>query len=100
MEHAALLEGILDRIRYLCADTRGLEKNIIPRLHHATSYSMLRLIQIILTNNELENPAPLVWHDLLLHSIAPAEIQVNDLHRSLQQMCKVLEDLDTKSTNL
>ena len=72
---------------------------MIIQLSQATSYSELRLIYYILTSN-LENPAPLIWHNLLLHSIVPVELQINELHRSLQIMCKVLEDFDTKSTNL
>ncbi|XP_058801233.1 folliculin-interacting protein 1 isoform X2 [Phymastichus coffea] len=99
LEHAALLEGVLDRLRHSCAEgSHGPERSLITRLYHASNSCTLQLLRL-LTSSENESPVPLLWHDLLLNSALPVDIQVNTVCRSLQQMSRLLEEFDVKSTN-
>lgn len=96
LERAILLESALDRLCHFWQ--KGAKENSASRLCHAVLLSNVQLTNVILAIDKRENL--LIWHNLLLHSIEPVEIKVNQLHRSLQQMHRVIEAFDTKSTNL
>lgn len=99
LQHVALLEGMLDHLRHSCVECMGPERNLINRLYKASSSSTLKILNLLL-KLELDVPTPLVWHDLLLSSTLPAQVQINHLYRSMQQMCHLLDEYDVKSTNL
>ncbi|XP_003425934.1 folliculin-interacting protein 2 isoform X1 [Nasonia vitripennis] len=101
LEHAALLEGMLDRLRHSCVEAIGIERSLVARLYRASSCCTLRLLRLLMTTEaeRLQKPTPLLWHDLLLNSVMPVNMQLSTVYRSLQQMCSLLEELDTKSTN-
>lgn len=104
LEHMALLEGMLDRLRYFCIETSNItgfnckRMQLTDRMCRATSRFVISLLHILL-DVDVNIRTPLLWHDVLLNSVT-----VNDktytLHRSLQQMCQLFDELDTKSTNL
>nr|XP_034192058.1 folliculin-interacting protein 2 isoform X2 [Osmia lignaria]XP_034192059.1 folliculin-interacting protein 2 isoform X2 [Osmia lignaria] len=104
LEHMALLEGMLDRLRYFCIDVNSVNvqnKGMqLPERLYRSSYqlivSLLRLLTNVNTNRN--SCSPLLWHDVLLNSVR-IEHKMSTLHYSLQQMCQLLEDIDTKSTN-
>ncbi|XP_014209892.1 folliculin-interacting protein 1 [Copidosoma floridanum] len=99
LEHAPLLEGMLDRLRYSCGE--GPRRNLVYRLYRATGGSTLRLLSRI-TRLELgTTKSLLVWHDALLNSVHQHRqpCRLGDVHRTLQRMCWLLERYDTKSTN-
>ena len=100
LEHAALLEGMLDRLRYSCVETRGPERNLVARLYRASGCCTLSVLGLLTRPKREPGTAPLVWHELLLNSSLPVELRVDALQRSLQHMCRLLEEFDTKSTNL
>lgn len=103
LEHMALLEGMLDRLRYFCIETSNItgfnckRMQLTDRMCRATSRFVISLLHILL-DVDVNIRTPLLWHDVLLNSVT-----VNDktytLHRSLQQMCQLFDELDTKSTN-
>jgi len=105
LEHMALLEGMLDRLRYFCIETniRNNDFNckrmqLTDRMCRATSRFVISLLHILL-DVDANTRSPLLWHDILLNSVTVNE-KTNTLHRSLQQMCQLFDELDTKSTNL
>lgn len=103
LEHMALLEGMLDRLRYFCIETSKINGSICKiqladRICRATSRFVISLLHILL-NVDNNTRTPLLWHDVLLHSVTVYD-NTNTLHRSLQQMCQLFDELDTKSTNL
>lgn len=104
LEHMALLEGMLDRIRYFCIEaadgssSKGMQ--LADRLRSGTLRFVVSLLHILFNDNS--DPSirtPLLWHDVLLNSVTMRE-RANILHRGLQEMCRLFNELDTKSTNL
>lgn len=101
LEHMALLEGMLDRLRYFCIETSNINckrMQLTDRMCRATSRFVISLLRILL-DVDVNTRTPLLWHDVLLNSVTVNEM-TNTLHRSLQQMCQLFDELDTKSTNL
>ncbi|XP_043258169.1 folliculin-interacting protein 2 [Colletes gigas] len=104
LEHMALLEGMLDRLRYFCieagnvsAQNKGMQ--LSERLYRSSSPFIISLLRLLTNvNTRLNLRTPLLWHDVLLNSVR-IEHKMNTLHYSLQQMCQLLENIDTKSTN-
>ncbi|XP_003702849.1 folliculin-interacting protein 2 isoform X1 [Megachile rotundata] len=104
LEHMALLEGMLDRLRYFCIEPNNVSiqnkgMQLPERLYRSSFqliFSLLRLLTNVNTNRS--SRTPLLWHDVLLNSVR-IEHKMSTLHYSLQQMCQLLEDIDTKSTN-
>lgn len=102
LEHMALLEGMLDRLRYFCIETSKINCKIqlADRICRATSRFVVSLLHILLNVSvDINTRTPLLWHDVLLNSVTVYD-KTNILHRSLQQMCQLFDELDTKSTNL
>ncbi|KAI4478169.1 hypothetical protein M0804_012127 [Polistes exclamans] len=105
LEHMTLLEGMLDRLRYFCIERNGLKtktinrKTIDPadRMYRASYRFIISLLRLLINPNYFR--PPLLWHDVLLNSVINLEMNSNILHRGLQQMCQLLDDVDTKSTN-
>lgn len=104
LEHMALLEGMLDRLRYFCIEMSNINGSnckrmqLTDRMYRATSRFVVSLLHILLDVN-VNTRTPLLWHDVLLNSVTVNET-TNSLYRSLQQMCQLFDELDTKSTNL
>ncbi|XP_011500259.1 PREDICTED: folliculin-interacting protein 2 [Ceratosolen solmsi marchali] len=98
LEHAALLEGMLDRLRLSCIEGKDLERNFVNKLYRTSSRCVLKLLGLLMSL-DAHTSATLIWHDLLLNSSMTVNVQVNTLHRSLEQMFLLLEELDSKSTN-
>jgi hypothetical protein len=90
---------MLDRLGHSCVEGKSLERNFINRLYRTSNYSTLKLLRL-LTSLEVYTSSTLIWHDLLLNSLMSVNVQVNMVHRSLEQMFLLLEELDTKNTNL
>lgn len=106
MEHMALLEGMLDRLRYYCIETGNVHGSsykgaqLTDRICRATSRFVVSLLHSLLNVQvSFGSRAPLLWHDVLLHSVT-VKVNTDTLHRSLHQMCELFDELDTKSTNL
>lgn len=105
LEHMALLEGMLDRLRYFCVETgsTNVQNNgmqLPERLYRSASRLIVSLLRLFTNvNGGLNSHTPLLWHDLLLNSVR-IENKTSTLHYSLQQMCQLLDTIDTKSTNL
>ncbi|XP_026828341.1 folliculin-interacting protein 1 isoform X2 [Ooceraea biroi] len=100
LEHMALLEGMLDRIRYFCIEaSNGMQ--LADRLSRGTSRFVISLLRILFdVNSDTGIRAPLLWHDVLLNSAMMKEkTNVSLLYRGLQQMYHLFDELDTKSTN-
>ncbi|XP_043492118.1 folliculin-interacting protein 2 [Polistes fuscatus] len=105
LEHMTLLEGMLDRLRYFCIERNGLKtktinrKSIDPadRMYRASYRFIISLLRLLINPNYFR--PPLLWHDVLLNSVITLEMNSNILNRGLQQMCQLLDDVDTKSTN-
>ena len=103
LEHAALLEGMLDRLRFSCADSSKAQDNIkakglLTRLHRASSCCTIWLLRLLM--GSANSTAPLLWHDAMLNTTFPKEERINIIHHGLQEMCQLLDSIDTKSTNL
>ncbi|XP_017884959.1 folliculin-interacting protein 2 [Ceratina calcarata] len=104
LEHIALLEGMLDRLRYFCieaSDTNDQKKGIqLPEQLYRSSSRLIVLLLRLLTNinADINSRTPLIWHDVLLNSVR-IEHKMSTLHHSLEQMCRLLDNIDTKSTN-
>lgn len=104
LEHMALLEGMLDRLRYFCIETSNINGSnckrmlLTDRMCRAISRFVISLLHVLL-DVDVNTRTPLLWHDVLLNSVTVNET-TNTLHRSLQQMCQLFDELDTKSTNL
>lgn len=104
LEHMALLEGMLDRLRYFCIETVNINAqhkgmHLSERLYRSSSQLVISLLRLLTNvNTKLNLRTPLLWHDVLLNSVR-IEHKMSTLHYSLQQMCQLLEDIDTKSTN-
>ncbi|XP_072767771.1 folliculin-interacting protein 1 isoform X2 [Anoplolepis gracilipes] len=104
LEHMALLEGMLDRLRYFCIETNKIngstcKMQLTDRICRATSRFVISLLHVLLNVSvDISTCTPLLWHDVLLNSVTVYDT-TNILHRSLQQMCQLFEELDTKSTN-
>ncbi|XP_070169620.1 folliculin-interacting protein 1 isoform X2 [Polyergus mexicanus] len=104
LEHMALLEGMLDRLRYFCIETSKINGSpckiqLADRICRATSRFVISLLHILLNVSvDINTRTPLLWHDVLLNSVTVYN-KTNILHRSLQQMCLLFDELDTKSTN-
>nr|XP_033336597.1 folliculin-interacting protein 2 [Megalopta genalis] len=104
LEHMALLEGMLDRLRYFCIESSNLIAHNkgaqLPERLYKSSFkfviSLLRLLTNV--NTRLHTRSPLLWHDVLLNSVK-MEHKMDTLNYSLQRMCQLLEQIDTKSTN-
>jgi len=100
----ALLEGMLDRIRYFYVDTSNVGASgskgtrLADGLCRGTSRFVLSLLRVLF-NPDAGIRAPLLWHDVLLNSVTMKE-RANSLHRGLQHMYQLFDQLDTKSTNL
>lgn len=103
LEHMALLEGMLDRLRYFCIETSNINSSnckrvqLTDRMCRAMSRFVISLLHILL-DVDANARTPLLWHDVLLNSVTVND-KTNTLHRSLQQMCQLFDELDTKSTN-
>ncbi|XP_024874197.1 folliculin-interacting protein 2 isoform X1 [Temnothorax curvispinosus] len=103
LEHMALLEGMLDRLRYFCIEMSNINGSncnrmqLTDRMCWATSRFVISLLHILL-DVDVNTRTPLLWHDVLLNSVTVNET-TNTLHRSLQQMCQLFDEIDTKSTN-
>lgn len=101
----ALLEGMLDRLRYSCIETNKMNGStckiqLADRICRATSRFVISLLHILLNVSvDINTRTPLLWHDVLLNSVTVYD-NTNILNRSLQQMCQLFDELDTKSTNL
>lgn len=98
LEHVALLEGMLDRLRRSCS--RGGQnkgKGLVARMHRASMHCALWLLRLFMESSNL--PTPLLWHKVLLTPNTSGELKVYTLQRSLHLMCRLLDDVDTKSTN-
>ncbi|XP_054005058.1 folliculin-interacting protein 1 isoform X1 [Hylaeus anthracinus] len=104
LEHMALLEGMLDRLRYFCIDAGNVHAQnkgmqLSERLYKSSSLFVVSLLRLLTNvNTRLNMRAPLLWHDVLLNSVR-IEHKMSTLHYSLQQMSQLLENIDTKSTN-
>lgn len=103
LEHAAQLEAILNRLCYACIEpTRnkmnGKNNGLIQRMHRASYKCTLRLFRLLVTNENIGVPS--IWHEILLNTTSSMELRLNTLYRSFQQMCQLLNTIDTKSTNL
>lgn len=105
LEHMTLLEGMLDRLRYFCIETASLKNrssykgmDSADRMYRASYRFVISLLRLLMNANSFR--PPLLWHDVLLNSVITLEMNSNILHRGLQQMCQLLDDVDTKSTNL
>ncbi|XP_018339914.1 PREDICTED: folliculin-interacting protein 1 [Trachymyrmex septentrionalis] len=103
LEHMAFLEGMLDRLRYFCIETSNINgfnykrMQLTDRMCKATSRFVISLLHVLL-DVDANTRTPLLWHDILLNSVTVNE-KTNTLYRSLQQMCQLFDELDTKSTN-
>ncbi|XP_067216900.1 folliculin-interacting protein 2 isoform X3 [Linepithema humile] len=103
LEHMALVEGMLDRLRYFCIESSSINGSnckgmqLADKMCKATSRFVVSPLHILL-NADVGNRTPLLWHEVLLNSVTVKE-KTNTLHRSLQQMCQLFDELDTKSTN-
>ncbi|XP_047343088.1 folliculin-interacting protein 2 isoform X2 [Vespa velutina] len=104
LEHMTLLEGMLDRLRYFCIESAGLKNknsykgmDSADRMYRASYRFVISLLRLLMNANSFR--PPLLWHDVLLNSVITLEMNSNILHRGLQQMCQLLDDVDTKSTN-
>ncbi|XP_014220956.1 folliculin-interacting protein 2 isoform X2 [Trichogramma pretiosum] len=103
MEHAALLEGSLDCLRHACVEGHG--PGLVGRLYRSSHQSCctLKLLRRLLDprdgGQQRIATLPLLWHELLLNSSMPADLQSIALRQSLQRMSRLLDELDTKSTN-
>ncbi|XP_018308430.1 folliculin-interacting protein 1 [Mycetomoellerius zeteki] len=103
LEHMAFLEGMLDRLRYFCIETSNINgfnskrMQLTDRMCKATSRFVISLLHVLL-DVDANIRTPLLWHDILLNSVTVNE-KTNTLYRSLQQMCQLFDELDTKSTN-
>ncbi|XP_018363726.1 PREDICTED: folliculin-interacting protein 1 isoform X2 [Trachymyrmex cornetzi] len=103
LEHMAFLEGMLDRLRYFCIETSNINgfnskrMQLTDRMCKATSRFVISLLHVLL-DVDANTRTPLLWHDILLNSVIMNE-KTNTLYRSLQQMCQLFDELDTKSTN-
>jgi hypothetical protein len=100
----ALLEGMLDRIRYFYIETSNGSSTeggtqLADRLCRGTSRLVVSLLRVLF-NPDASIRAPLLWHDVLLNSVTIKERAANTLHRALQHMYQSFDELDTKSTNL
>ncbi|XP_017763183.1 PREDICTED: folliculin-interacting protein 1 isoform X2 [Eufriesea mexicana] len=104
LEHMALLEGMLDRLRYFCIESGSINAQIkgmqLPeRLYRSSSQFVVSLLRLLTNvNADLHSRTPLLWHDVLLNSVK-IEHKMGVLHHSLDQMCQLLDNIDTKSTN-
>ena len=103
LEHAALLEGMLDRLRLSCTDSsKGPDnvkgKGLITRLHQASSCCTIWLLRLLM--DSASSSVPLLWHDAMLNTTFPKEERISIIHQGLQEMCQLLDNIDTKSTNL
>ncbi|XP_043685994.1 folliculin-interacting protein 2 isoform X2 [Vespula pensylvanica] len=104
LEHMTLVEGMLDRLRYFCIEPCGFKNrnsykgmDSADRMYRASYRFVISLLRLLMNANSYR--PPLLWHDVLLNSVITLEMNSNILHRGLQQMCQLLDDLDTKSTN-
>nr|XP_031836282.1 folliculin-interacting protein 2 isoform X1 [Nomia melanderi] len=104
LEHMALLEGMLDRLRYFCIESGNLNAKskgaqLPERLYRSSFQFVISLLRLLTNvNARLNTRSPLLWHDVLLNSVR-IEHKMSTLDYSLQQMCQLLDELDTKSTN-
>ncbi|EFN82828.1 Folliculin-interacting protein 2 [Harpegnathos saltator] len=105
LEHMALLEGMLDRLRYFCIEIGNVHGSgckgmqLTDRICKATSRFVVSLLHALLNVRiDAGSRIPLLWHDVLLHSVT-VKMNTDTLHRTLQQMCELFDELDTKSTN-
>lgn len=106
LEHMALLEGMLDRLRYSCieaynfngqASCKGMQ--LTERLYRCSSRFVVSLLRLLMyPSDNSTRKMPLLWHDVLLNSVT-IEQKTSGLHDRLQQMCQLLDSIDTKSTN-
>ncbi|XP_012267523.2 folliculin-interacting protein 2 isoform X1 [Athalia rosae] len=98
LEHVALLEGMLDRLRRSCSKgSHNKSRGFVVRMHQASLHCTLWLLRLFMDTANL--PTPLLWHNILLTPNTSGELKVHTLQRSLQLMCRLLDDVDTKSTN-
>ncbi|XP_046593318.1 uncharacterized protein LOC107219843 isoform X2 [Neodiprion lecontei] len=98
LEHGALLEGMLDRLRRSChrgGQNKG--KGLVARMHRASTHCTLWLLRLFMNTTNL--PTPLLWHKVLLTPNTAGELKVHTLQHSLQLMGRLFDDVDTKSTN-
>lgn len=108
LEHVALLEGMLDRMRYFCIEPSNAASNtgtqLADRLCRGTLRFVVSLLHILFdVNPDTSVRAPLLWHDVLLNSAMMKKDggeRTAVLYRGLQQMYQLFHELDTKSTNL
>ncbi|XP_076293678.1 folliculin-interacting protein 2 [Lasioglossum baleicum] len=104
LEHMALLEGMLDRLRYFCIESGNLYAQnkgaqLPERLYKSSFKFAISLLRLLINVNARHHVrAPLLWHDVLLNSVR-IEHKMDTLNYNLQRMCQLLEQIDTKSTN-
>ncbi|XP_051176600.1 folliculin-interacting protein 1 isoform X2 [Leptopilina boulardi] len=101
LEHAAFLEGMLNRLRLSCAGSnKGQNKDkgneLITRLQKASSCCTIWLLRFLM--NSTDSTTPLLWHDTMLNTTLPKEERFNIIHNGLKEMCRLLDNFDTKST--
>lgn len=101
LEHAAFLEGMLNRLRLSCADSNKGQNNdkgrgLTTRLQRASSCCTIWLLRFLMDSTN--STAPLLWHDTMLNTTFPKEERINIIHNGLKEMCRLLANFDTKST--
>lgn len=101
LEHAAFLEGILNRLRLSCAGSNKGQNNdkgneLTIRLQRASSCCTIWLLRFLM--NSSDSTTPLLWHDTMLNTTFPKDERINIIHNGLKEMCRLLDNFDTKST--
>ena len=105
LEHAAQLEGMLNRLCYVCIEScrshgksNGECKGLTLRMRKASIKCIAWLLRLLANGDSVNLPS--IWHEVMMNSPTLAVQRTNALHRNLQQMCILLNSVDTKSTNL
>ncbi|XP_011300543.1 folliculin-interacting protein 1 [Fopius arisanus] len=98
-EHASQLEAILDRLCQTCLNT-GKQRGLIERLHQASFRCTWWLLRLLVTKKDNEKGDGLsIWHEIILNKSMSMDRRNSLLYRNFQQMCQLLDTVDTKSTN-
>lgn len=103
LERAALLEGIIDWLRYFSIESSKHSGShsrcsFSSRMHRASSYCALWLWRLLMEHEK--TPTPLLWHNVLLSPNVSYEEKIDKLYFSLDRMSQLLNTIDTKTTNL
>ncbi|XP_034943842.1 folliculin-interacting protein 1 [Chelonus insularis] len=102
LEHVAHLEAILNRLCYTCMERNGKKtdedkKGLLIRLHYIAYRCTMWLLRLFMPSGN--NGSPSIWHQVLLNSSICIDTRIKMLYCSFQQMCQLLNNFDTKSTN-